>query len=131
MQQLYEINTRIDTVNSVANNLQQKWSELDNVIKFILDELADVKQYLMKESLLLHNFPLPPRNITSLEYSMYVADQINEKLPELPITISWEHISTAHYFPTKAKKSDVIILLIKLVSCSVTILFVPKTARLL
>ena len=40
---------------------------------------------------------------------MHVARQINIKLPKLPVTVKWEHISTAHFLPTKAKKSKVII----------------------
>lgn len=108
-QQLYNINTRIDEVNSVVNDLQQKWSELDSSLRNIIEDIENIKQYLMKESLLLHDFPLPPSNSNSLQYSMFVADKINEYLPQLPVTVDWRHISTAHFLPTKAKKSKVII----------------------
>lgn len=109
MKQLHQINVRIDELNTVANNLQAKWCELDNTLQLIINEIENLKQYTKKESLLLHNFPLPPANISSLQYSMFVTEQLNKFLPHLPITLKWEHISTAHYLPTKAKKSEVII----------------------
>ena len=40
---------------------------------------------------------------------MFVAQQLNTFLPKLPVSLKWEHISTAHYLPTKARKSQVII----------------------
>ena len=110
IQQLYDINSRIDKVNTVASDLQKKWSELDGGLKLLIDDVENLKQYTKKESLLLHNFPLPPSNVvTSLQYSMYVAKQLNTFLPKLPVSLKWEHISTAHYLPTKARKSQVII----------------------
>lgn len=109
IQQLHEVNVRIDELSVVAKNLQEKWSELDATLKYIIDEIENLKQYTKKESLLLHDFPLPPANISSLQYSMFVTEQLNKFLPELPVTLKWEHISTAHYLPTKAKKSQVII----------------------
>ena len=98
IQQLYDINSRIDKVNSVASNLQNKWSELDGGLKLLIDDVENLKQYTKKESLLLHNFPLPPSNVvTSLQYSMYVAKQLNTFLPKLPVSLKWEHISTPVY----------------------------------
>ena len=63
IQQLYDINSRIDKVNTVASDLQKKWSELDGGLKLLIDDVENLKQYTKKESLLLHNFPLPPSNV--------------------------------------------------------------------
>ena len=58
IQQLYDINSRIDKVNTVASDLQKKWSELDGGLKLLIDDVENLKQYTKKESLLLHNIPL-------------------------------------------------------------------------
>ena len=47
--------------------------------------------------------------MTSLEFSDYVAKQLNTLLPNLPLPVDWQHISTAHYLPTKSKKSVVVV----------------------
>ena len=47
--------------------------------------------------------------MSSLEFSKYVAKQLNTLLPNLPIPVAWHHISTAHYLPTKSKKSVVVV----------------------
>ena len=59
LKQLYVVNTKIDSVNSVAEDLQNKWVELDNMVA----DIENVKQYLMKESLLLHNSPCPLKTL--------------------------------------------------------------------
>ena len=53
--------------------------------------------------------PLKALQVSNIEYCQFVADQLNKLLPDLPFKLKWEHISTAHYLPTKSKKSNVII----------------------
>lgn len=88
MQQLYEINARIDELNAVVSDLQEQWCKVDDTLKLLINEIENLKQYTFKESLLLHNFPLPPPNLTSLQYSMYVADKLNSFLPQLPVPVT-------------------------------------------
>ena len=107
--ELYNVNVRVDTVTEVANNLQHKWCEIDTAINTIKTEINDIKQYIKIENLLLHNFPPPPKEFTSLQYSQYVANLLNKYLPQLPVKVKWEHISTAHTLPTKTRKSNVIV----------------------
>ena len=109
LKEIYNTNARIDAINEVANTLQDKWSEIDTTINIIKSEINDIKQYIKIENLLLHKFPLPPKGYTSLQYSQYVADLLNKYLPQLPVKVKWEYISTAHTLPTKSKKSNVII----------------------
>ena len=118
LQELYVANTRIDANIKVGAELQKRWSELESTVTFIKGELAklikeilSIKQYQKIDNLLLHNFSLPPNSnsMSSLEFSKYVAKQLNILLPNLPIPVAWHHISTAHYLPTKSKKSVVVV----------------------
>ena len=122
LKELYNMNTRIDALNEVSSGLQRRWCEIDASIKELKSEIKDikseindikseingVKQYFKIDNLLLHKFR-PPPNLSSLQCSYYVAQQLNYLLPHLPVPVSWEHISTAHCLPTKAKKSDVVV----------------------
>ena len=109
IKELYVINTRIDAVNKVSCDLQQKWSEFDSLINKLQLELNNIQQYIKVDNALLHKFILPPKGISSLQFSMCVAHQLNTFLPQLPVKVTWEHISTAHKLRTKNKKSNVII----------------------
>ena len=109
LKEMYNVNTRLDAVIKTAIDLQQKWSEIDTTISQLKIDIDNVNQYLKVEDALLHNFPLPPKGLNSLQYSIYIANLINRLLPQLPIKIKWEYISTAHYLPTRNKKSNVII----------------------
>ena len=109
MGELYSTNVRVDAVSEVADGLQIKWSEIDTALKTIKSDIEAIRQYIKIENLLLHNFRIPPKGYTSLQYSEYVANELNKYLPHLPIKVKWDHISTAHTLPTKAKKSNVII----------------------
>ena len=116
MRELYAINTRIDLLNKVSSDLQQKWSEIDSAINILRSDLENFKvqidninQYLKKEDLLLHNFSLAPKGLTSLQYCKYVCNLINHYLPGLPERLRWEHLCTAHTLPTKSRKLNVII----------------------
>ena len=109
IRELYNVNVRIDTVNEVANRLQEKWCEIDTSLNTIKKEIDDIKQYIKKENLLLHNFRPPPKGCSSLHYSEYIANELNKWLPHLPVKVKWEYISTAHTLPTKSKKSKVIV----------------------
>ena len=116
LKELYEANCRIDAINEVGSNLQQRWCELDKNIKDIrkdinkiINDINNIKQYFKIDNLLFHRFRLPHNKLSSLEFSKYIADQINILLPHLPIRISIHHISTAHPLPTKAKKSNVVV----------------------
>ena len=107
--ELYNTNVRVDAVTELADGLQIKWCEIDTAINTIKSDIDAIKQYIKIENLLLHNFRLPPKGYTSLQYSEYVANELNKFLPNLPLKVKWDHISTAHTLPTKAKKSNVII----------------------
>ena len=116
LKQLYAVNTRIDANIKVGNELQQRWSELEsavtdikNNIENIMKELEETKQYIKIENLLFHNFRLPFGSLSSREFVAYMVCQINILFPNLPIPVSVNHISTAHPLPTKANKSDVVI----------------------
>ena len=111
MKELYAVNTRVDTLNAISNNIQGRWSELDSSINRLKKDIISIKQYQKIDNLLLHNFILPSnfQAMTSLEFSDYVAKQLNTLLPNLPLPVDWQHISTAHYLPTKSKKSVVVV----------------------
>ena len=109
--ELQVLNAKLEDNNKVSNDLQNRWSELETTIKSLRKELSIMIQYIKIENLLFHNFDLPYgyRNMTSLEFSIYMAEQINHYLPQLACPLSWEHISTAHRLKTKNKSSNVII----------------------
>ena len=123
MKELYELNSKVDAVNAVSSTIQNRWSEIDSsiaAIKSSIDEIkndvannkteiAGLKQYFKIDNLLCHNFPLPSEKLTSLQFSVYIAEQINRMLPFLPVPVTSQHISTAHPLATKAKKSSVIV----------------------
>lgn len=116
LKQLYAANTRIDANIKVGTELQHRWSELEftvtsikNNIDNIVKEIEGLKQYLKIEHLLFHNFRLPFGSLSSREFVGYMVRQINILFPNLPIPVSVNHISTAHPLPTKAKKSNVVV----------------------
>ena len=116
LKELYDANSRIDAVTEEGLKLQQRWSELDTLIKDIKKDIINIKsdinaikQYFKIDNLLLHNFRIPYNKLSSLEFCIYVAHQINNLLPHLPIPVSVHDISTAHPLPTKARKSNVVV----------------------
>ena len=117
LQQMQELSVRVDAASKEANELQGRLRsldsdvrELDKKLERLQQELERLKQYLKLENLLFHNFPPPQtKNMSSLQFCMYMAEQINYFLPHLPVPVSWEHISDAHPLRTKSKKSSVII----------------------
>ena len=116
LKELYTANSRIDAVNEVGSKLQKRWCELDITVENIKREINNIrsdinniKQYLKIDNLLLHRFRLPYNKLSSLEFVKYVANQINNLLPNLPVPVSVHDISTAHPLPTKAKKSNVVV----------------------
>ena len=110
IKELYNVNTRVDACVDVSSKLQKTWCELDSSITQIKSDIANIKQYFKVDNLLLHGFRYPSQNLSSLQFSMYVADLINYVLPFLPVPVSWQHISTAHPLPTRAKKSTVVVI---------------------
>ena len=109
MKEMFNVNTRVDALNEVSSDLQKRWCELDTSVKEITTTINNINQYFKIDNLLLHKFPIPPKRMSSLQFSQYVADYLNYILPYLPVPVSWQHISTAHYLPTKAKKSNVVV----------------------
>ena len=103
------LNAKADANSEEASNLQARWSALDASIKTLKKEIEDINQYFRYDDLLLHNFPPPPRGLSSIEFSQFIAEQINYFVPNLPFPVSWQHISDAHPLRTKSKKSSVVI----------------------
>ena len=115
LQELYVANTRIDENTKVGTELQKRWSELESTVAGIKDKLDEIinelnglKQYFKIDNLLFHNFRFP-YGLSSREFVDYVVGEINNMLPKLPIPVCANHISTAHPLPTKAKKSNVVV----------------------
>ena len=103
IKELYDANTRID-------DIQNRCANINDCIGDILSDINNIQQYFKIDNALLHGFKLLPKTATTLDYCIYVANQLNYYLkPYLPIEVKWEHISTAHWLPTKAKKSKVIV----------------------
>ena len=105
----YCVKTRIDALDEISAGLQERWFEIETTISKIKNDIVSIKQYQRIDNLLLHNFRLPASKMTSLQFCMYVAKQLNLLLPQLPLPIHWQHISTAHVLPTIAKKSTVVV----------------------
>lgn len=121
IKELYNVNCRVDAVNRVSSNLQERWCSLEQKVSQLESSIVNlkndlkvefnyVKQYQMVDNLIAHKFPLPTVMMTSLEFCKYVADQFNILLPQLPIPIKWEHISTAHPLPTRSGTSNTIVI---------------------
>ena len=108
MKRLQELGIKVDAAVNTSNDLQDKWNSLNNALKDHKKQVNDIKQYIKFDNLLFHNFKLPPKGLTSLEFSHYMAQQINHLIP-LCVPVSWHHISDAHRLWTKSKKSNVII----------------------
>ena len=109
LEKLTEIDSKIDVLNQLSDQLQDKWTKLDIAIKNYDRELEELKQYIKLDNLLFHNFPQPPTSLTSLGFSCYMADMINFYFPYLPFPVRWDHISDAHPLRTKSNKSNVVI----------------------
>ena len=82
---------------------------LDSTVKKQGKRLDSIEQYFKFDNLLLHKFHLPSNYLPSLQFSHYIANQINYFLPQLLVPVTWEHISDAHPLKTKNSKSNVII----------------------
>ena len=108
-QQLDNLNTQIKCLTEATSNLQDRWSALDSAIKELKKLANDLQQYIKSDNLLFHNFKLPNRQLSSLEFSNYMVQQINYLLPQLLIPVSLHNISDAHPLRTKSKNSNVII----------------------
>ena len=108
---IHDLNDKLEEAKKVSDDVQQKLIALDTALKDIKREIANIKQYLKIDNLLLHNFQLPDGYIhmSSLQFSLFIAQQINFLLPELAVPLSWVHISTAHPLKTKRKGANVIV----------------------
>ena len=91
LQELYNVNCRVDDVGKVNNELQQRWREMDTKVgelqssfhtlkKEAESEIHHVRQYEMIDNLLLHKFPPPSVQMTSLEFCQYVANELKKFL---------------------------------------------------
>ena len=89
--------------------MDSRMNQHDVEIKRLKEDLEETKQYIKMNNLLFFNFKLPTGNLTSLQYSEYMADQINKLLPNLAQPVSWQHIDDAHRLRTRNINSNVII----------------------
>ena len=109
LKQLNKLSTKIQALTELSNEMQLRYDELNNSVKEQKKENDRIHQYIMLDNLLLHKFPKPPNNLSSLQFSLYIAHQINCFLPYLPVPVHWSHISDAHPLRTKSNKSNVTI----------------------
>ena len=111
MNEIYLLNGKLEVTKKEADDLHAKFSVLQSDLNEIKREINSIKQYIKIENLLFHNFYLPPgyKHMSSLQFSYFMAQQINYLIPQLDYPVSWEHISTAHPLKTKRKKSNVIV----------------------
>ena len=109
LQQLTEYSEQIKAGNKTCDDLSVRLCALETSAKEQRKNTEEVKQYIKFDNLLFHNFKLPPKHLTSLEFSCFMAEQINYVLPYLPVPVTWQHISDAHPLRTKSRRSNVII----------------------
>ena len=110
LNELNKLNLKLEAASKVSNDLQDRLCALENSKKEHERKMNDQEQYLKLEDLLFHKFPFPyNKNLSSLQFCHYMAEQINYFLPNLPVPVTWQHISDAHPLKTKARKSKVII----------------------
>ena len=109
LEHLKVLNNRIDEIQKTSSELQERCSNLNFIIKELSKELNNIKQYIKLDNLLFHKFDLPSQELSSLQFSQFMAQQINYYLPQLSVPVSWHHISDAHPLRTKSRKSNVII----------------------
>ena len=109
LRKLNNLIIRVEANNKVNSELQDRLAIIDNLMKEQKKIIQGIQQYIKLDNLLLHRFPQPAHPMSSLQFSYYVADLLNYFLPNLPVPVSWQHISDAHPLKTKAKKSSVII----------------------
>ena len=110
MKELNKLSLESDAANKLASDLKERLVSLESTLKTLKNDVHDIRQYLKRDNLLLHKFNLPKnRNMSSLEFCHFIAQQINYFLPQLAVPVSWEHISDAHPLRTKSRKSNVIV----------------------
>lgn len=110
LMKLNEQTIKIEAACKVSSDLQERMYLLDTDRKVLEKRIDSHQQYIKLDNLLFHKWPLPrSKNLSSLEFSMYMANCINYFLPHLPVPVTWEHISDAHPLKTKSRKSKVII----------------------
>ena len=86
------------------NNLQERWSFIENALSNISYKLNNLEQYLRSNSVLWKKFPMPKSKKTPLEFNEHVVDTIN-KLLDLDKPLTLNNIDIAHVFRTR-KKSE-------------------------
>ena len=106
---LIEHNIKINALSQASSEMQDRWQQIINTQEEQEKKIDGVNQYLKLNNLLLHKFHLPKNRLSSLEFSIFIAEQLNYFLPQLPVPVHWSHISDAHPLKTKSKKSNVII----------------------
>ena len=111
LKEIQSLNDKLEQNKKITDELLVNFNTLNCALKDLKNGLNNIKQYLKIENLLFHNFFLPPgyKNMSSLQFSHFMSQQINYLLPQLDYPLSWEHISTAHPLRTKRKNSNVIV----------------------
>ena len=111
LEKVHGLNEKLEETKKSTDELQIKYSKLDSEVKEIKRALHNISQYIKLENLLFHNFYLPPnyKQMSSLQFSYFMAQQINYHIPQLDFPVTLNHISTAHPLKTKRKNSNVII----------------------
>ena len=111
LKEVHGLNKRLEETKKINDDLLINLNKLDNILKEIKKDIINIKQYLKIENLLFHNFYLPPnyKQMSSLQFSYFMAQQINYLIPQLDCPLTMDHISTAHPLKTKRKNSNVIV----------------------
>ena len=108
--QILDLQIKINAICETSSIIQERMVSLKSDFENYKKELVKLQQYIKLDNLLFHNFRLPHyKNLSSMEFSHYMAEQINFLLPQLSVPVSWLNISDAHPLRTKSKKSTVII----------------------
>ena len=111
IKEVYKLNEQLEEVKKESDDLKTKLVILDNALNEIKKDIANIKQYLKRDNLLFHKCKLPNgyKNMSSLQFCVYMVKQINFLLPHLDYPLRLEHISTAHPLKTKRKGGNVIV----------------------
>ena len=103
-----EMKGEVVSASSSITGLQKVWSAVDTKLNNNINELEDLKQYGMKNSLIIEGLDDIPSNKHGLDFSIYVLDKLQELIPSAADTLKIEDIDTSHPLPSK-KKTRVIV----------------------
>ena len=106
---------QVNKLNQTIAFLENEWKTFDRLLADFEYELNEIKQYMRRNSLLIHGLCIPKdgnnKPLKGYAFADYVCEELNKHLSHVLVhkLSSDKHIDAAHVLPTQNKKKPVII----------------------